>query len=329
MRLAPDDTVALERTGTALQIDEAALVPTPGGDVLVARSGAQLLRFDDPLGPAISMAELELGVTIHGPTFGGLFVGDPAELLDVPSGIARSTERFGALEPLAVTFLDATRAAAWFQIGAFTTTDGGKSWAAAEGGKPGVAKATMLATFGGVTGYGGVAGGERLVAIPSATDRAPRTAAWIALTGADPLRVAAERGMPDPAFARGQAPAAYVAHRGTLARVDLRTGAVLDFIPLGFTVGSDAECEVTASTMEKLLVACRAGVPRRGVVLEVSTASGEMSIDQQQRIDGDGYIRTSAAGGRRVRDGLRREDPRGALRSTARWRLRIHRVRAE
>lgn len=158
MRLAPDDTVALERTGTALQIDEAALVPTSGGDVLVARSGAQLLRFDDPLGPAISMAELELGVTIHGPTFGGLFVGDPAELLDVPSGIARSTERFGALEPLAVTFLDATRAAAWFQIGAFTTTDGGKSWAAAEGGKPGVAKATMLATFGGVTGYGGVAG---------------------------------------------------------------------------------------------------------------------------------------------------------------------------
>lgn len=289
MKLRADGTIALERADTARELRAAALVPTRSGVVLVAVSGDELVSFEDPLGSPRSMGRFEAGSKILGPVFGGIFVGPERtsetvgpRLLEVPSGTPLDTARFSALEPDSVAFLDEQRGVARFgSLGEFATTDGGRSWQS---------DATMVSELraflrGELATYRGDPVDET---IPGPIDHAPPTAAWLVRTRVDPLRALAERG------AQGPDGTAFVAVEGWLAKVDVRTGAVLDQVRLG----SVGECTVTHAAKDTLLVACsQSPYGKNGVLATVSTKESPMRVVDKTEPVARGTARTSRSGG--------------------------------
>lgn len=235
----PDGSLALAAP-TDDQLVELAWVPLAGGKgVLVGRTPARVLRFDDPLGPG---TELARGVSGPLGTMPGAVVvlthaghvGAP-RVLDVSTGATR--EWRGPLPPSSLAFVDEQRGAGVFPgVGLATTTDAGATWKTGESSPhtarqmfavelvPAPRGRELYARFSHLREHirrvdlpsGSVLDG----APPELPATAPPLVRWIAWTGAHPLLAVAEHGID-----LGDGTAVVGLH-GAVAHVDLATANV-------------------------------------------------------------------------------------------------------
>ena len=243
-----DGTLATERAPAPEPLMEIVEVPsrTATRPRLVGRGAHGVYRFDDPLGPPLSLARSEavLGHLGAGPGVVAVWTerSDLPRFLDVETG---REERPPALPepPLrALAFVDGRRGAGVFEaIGLAVTTDGGASWRVAAGRAPRDAigmnglrrRGDVVRAFAFADGPDAAVDLEQArlgVLDTKAAGPTPEPALfrWIRASARDPLEAAATSGLDLPLPGGG----VLVASHGMIARVDARTGALAEVVEL-------------------------------------------------------------------------------------------------
>jgi len=281
---------------------------------LVGRGAHGLYRFDDPLGAPIALARSSAELARLGALPGLVAVwttrSDLPRFLDIGTGRPRELGGLPRLPLRAVTFTDARRGAAIFEaVGLVTSADGGASWKLAEAATPGDAlrmnglrrRGDAIRAFTYAEGPEAAvdAAAAKLAAIepPSMPARgAPPLLRWIQATGRDPLEAAASGGI--DLGPRG----ALVASHGLLARVDVKTGAILELVE--FAHGKWMTACSAAAAGGGALIACALSEDQGGAdlfdpfgVLRVTTGD-PLHVDRPIVIrNGDVELRSSPSGG--------------------------------
>jgi hypothetical protein len=282
---------------------------------LVGRGAHGVYRFDDPLGAPVALARAGADLAHLGALPGLVAVwttrSDLPRFLDVSTGRPRELGGLPKLPLRAVLFTDARRGAAIFEaVGLVTSADGGASWKLAEAAARGDAlrmnglrrRGDALRAFTYAEGPEAAvdADAAKLAAIepPALPARgAPPLLRWIQATGRDPLEAAASGGI--DLGARG----ALVASHGLLARVDLKTGAILELVEFAHGKWMTA-CSAAAAAGGGALIACALSEDQGGAdlfdpfgVLRVTT-SDPLHVDRPIVIrNGDVELRASPSGG--------------------------------
>jgi hypothetical protein len=234
-----DGNASVEKAPSPEPLEEIVAVPTAAGQRLIGRSNMTVYRLDDPLGAPTPLARSDTPIGRIGAGPGVIAIWTARS--DLPLFIDAET---GAPKPLAglpppplraIAFLDAKRGAAVFEAaGLAVTTDGGVSWKiAADSGQGDVLRMNGIRRRGDalrafIYNEGPDAAidvtGARVSALeqPQVPPNEAPLLRWIRLTGRDPLAVAAASGL------EAAAGGALLASHGLLARVDLKTGSLLD-----------------------------------------------------------------------------------------------------
>ncbi len=281
---------------------------------LVGRGRSGLYRFDDPLGAPVTLAQAGSALARIGALPGVVAVwtarSDLPYFLDVTTGRERELPGLPRPPMRAVTFLDARRGAAIFEVvGLVTSVDGGASWKLADAVTPGDALRMngLRRRDASIRAYTYAEGPEAGVDVDAARLGAIEPPAvpargvspllrWIQLTGRDPLEAAASGGI--DLGSRG----ALVASHGLLARVDPRTGAILELVE--FARGKWMNACSAAAADDGAFIACALSEDQGGAdlfdpfgVLHVST-SDPLRVDRPIVIrNGDVELRSSPSGG--------------------------------
>lgn len=259
--VSDDGSMEAEKAPLHEPLEDLIVVPSKAGPMLVGRAAHGVHRFDDPLGPPVTLARSDARID-HvgaGPGVVAVWAGRAAK----PRFLDLETGKEGALAGLpdpplrALAFVDEKRGAAVFEVtGLAVTRDGGASWraAAGRGASEAVSIAGVRARGDSVRAFAFADGPDAAVDIDAARlgallapPRAPAGAApdpmivrWIRGSGRDPLEAAASNGIDLPS---GHA---LVASHGMIARVDPKTGALLELLELG--VGKWAPCSAGRSS---------------------------------------------------------------------------------
>jgi hypothetical protein len=281
---------------------------------LVGRGAHGLYRFDDPLGAAVALARSDTELARLGALPGVVAVwttlSDLPHFLDVSTGRPRELPALPRLPMRAVAFLDASRGAAIFEaVGLVTSVDAGATWRVAESATSGDAlRMNGLRRRGdAIRAFSYAEGPEAAVDVAAAKLGAidPRAARepsaspllrWIQTTARDPLEAAASGGI--DLGARG----ALVASHGLLARVDPKSGAILELVE--FAHGKWMNACSAAAAGDGALIACALSEDQGGAdlfdpfgVLRVTTGD-PIHVDRPIVIrNGDVELRSSPSGG--------------------------------
>jgi hypothetical protein len=283
---------------------------------LVGRGKFGLYRFDDPLGAPVTLARAGSPLARIGALPGVLAVwtarSDLPYFLDVTTGRERDLPGLPRPPMRAVTFLDARRGAAIFEVvGLVTSVDGGATWRPADAATAGdglrmnglrrrdASLSIRAFTYaeGPEAGVDVDAGKLGAIEPPSVPAKGvPPLLRWIQLTGRDPLEAAASGGI--DLGSRG----ALVASHGLLARVDPATGAILELVE--FARGKWMNACSAAAADDGAFIACALSEDQGGAdlfdpfgVLHV-TASDPLRVDRPIVIrNGDVELRSSPSGG--------------------------------
>nr|AYM52563.1 hypothetical protein [Aetherobacter rufus] len=281
---------------------------------LVGRGKLGLYRFDDPLGAPVTLARTGNALARIGALPGVVAVwtarSDLPYFLDVTTGRERDLPGLPRPPMRAVAFLDDKRGAAIFEVvGLVTSADGGASWKLAESATSGDALRMngLRRRDASIRAYTYAEGPEAGVNVDAARLGAIEPPAvpakgvspllrWIQITGRDPLEAAASGGI--DLGPRG----ALVASHGLLARVDPRTGAILEL--LEFARGKWMSACSAAAADDGAFIACALAEDQGGAdlfdpfgVLHV-TASDPLRVDRPIVIrNGDVELRSSPSGG--------------------------------
>lgn len=295
------------------------LIEIPAGEGagpgrIVGRGEHDLYRFDDPLGAPVALARAGAEIARIGALPGLVAVwtqvSDLPRFLDVATGRPRELPGLPKLPLRSVAFLDARRGAAIFEAaGLVTSADGGATWKPADAATPGDALRMVGLRRRGdaIRAYSYAEGPEAAIDVgaaklgaiePPATlvKGAPPLLRWIQVTGRDPLEAAASGGI--DLGARG----ALVASHGLLARVDPRSGAILELVE--FAHGKWMNACSAAAEGEGALIACSLSEDQGGAdlfdpfgVLHVTTGE-PLRADRPIVIrNGDVELRSSPSGG--------------------------------
>jgi hypothetical protein len=197
--------------------------------VLVGSDELTVYRFDDPLGPGVPIHEATgLFVRELGAVPGAVHVLPQDVYVDVVTGAVTTTTDGAPLPPRNIVYVDERRAVARFPMSRaiFVTEDGGRTWSTDPAGLPNRVgdddEGLML---------------EAAQRLFGAGPNAPPDVRWVADTLVDPLYAAVIGGVPL------RSGTMLVARHERIARVDPRTGAVLEVIvgPGGCEVGNAPE----------------------------------------------------------------------------------------
>lgn len=294
-------------------------VPAAAGGAasrLVGRGAHGVYRFDDPLGAPVALARSAPELARLGALPGLVAVwttrSDLPRFLDVATGRPRELGGLPGLPLRAAAFLDDKRGAAIFEaVGLVTSADGGATWRLAEAATPGDAlrmnglrrRGDALRAFTYADGPEATidVDAAKLAAIepPAPPARgAPPLLRWVQATGRDPLEAAASSGI--DLGPRG----ALVASHGLLARVDVKTGAVLELVEFAHGKWMTACSAAAGGGGGSALIACALSEDQGGAdlfdpfgVLRVTT-SEPLRVDRPIVIrNGDVELRSSPSGG--------------------------------
>ena len=241
--VTPDGAVEPEKTAAPEPLVEIVSVPTPAGPRIVARGANGVYRFDDPLGPAATLARSDRRFTRIGAGPGTIAVwterSSRPRFLDVETGALRARAALPDLPLRAVAFVDDKRGAAVFEVtGLAVTLDGGSSWRPAQ--SRGAGQALLVSGLrrrgDAVRAFAFAEGPDAAVDLdaarlgpmdpPAAAPSEPALVRWIRVTSRDPLEAIAAGGVDLPSGA------ALVASHGLLARVDPKAGAIGELVEL-------------------------------------------------------------------------------------------------
>jgi hypothetical protein len=271
--LRPDGSLETERAPAPESLQGLVLVPTADGDRLVGHGDHGVYTFAEPLGPATRLAHDPGGVIARIAAGPGLVAVWPAQraagplFLDVRTGAERAPAGWPAARIQDVAFRTPREGAVLFAaLGVAVTTDGGATFRSPAGADPSArARLDHLERRGdqvrAAQGRAGAAldlAGARLEALAEEALPTAPLLRWIAVTGADPLRVAIDdgiRGIPRHT--------AIVAASGLLARVRLDTGAVVELgeLPTRLPGGTGGSPCSLARRLERGFVLCRGERP--------------------------------------------------------------------
>ncbi len=281
---------------------------------LVGRGAHGLYRFDDPLGAAVTLARSDAELARVGSLPGVLAVwtilSDLPRFLDVATGRPRALAGLPRLPMRSVMFVDARRGAAIFEaVGLVTSADGGATWRIADATAPGDAlRMNGLRSRGGAIRAFTYAEGPDaavdattaklgVIEPPTALPAGPAPLLrWIQTTARDPLEAAASGGI--DLGARG----ALVASHGLVARVDPKSGAILELSE--FAHGKWMNACSAAAAGDGALIACALSEDQGGAdlfdpfgVLRITTGD-PLHVDRPIVIrNGDVELRSSPSGG--------------------------------
>jgi hypothetical protein len=319
--VAPDGSLRNETVASPEPLVEIITVPGAQSGApsrLVGRGVHGIYRFDEPLGAGVTLArssgELARIGALPGVVAAWAARSDLPRFLDVSTGNPRDLPGLPKLPMRSVSFLDARRGAAIFEaVGLVTSADGGATWRVAEPATPGDAlrmnglrrRSDALRAFTYADGPEATvdADAAKLGAIdpPAAIAAAIAKSAspllrWIQTTARDPLEAAASGGI--DLGPRG----ALVASHGLLARVDPRTGAILELVE--FAHGKWMNACSAAAAGDGALIACALSEDQGGAdlfdpfgVLKVTTGD-PLRVDHPIVIrNGDVELRSSPSGG--------------------------------
>ena len=237
-----------------------------GPSRLVGRGAHGIYRFDDPLGAAVALARSDAELARLGALPGVVAVwttrSDLPHFLDVSTGTPRELPALPKLPMRSVTFVDARRGAAIFEaVGLVTSTDAGATWQIVEPATSGDGlrvnglrrRGDALRAFTYAEGPEAAIdiAAAKLAAVDPRATIAPIASPllrWIQTTARDPLEAAASGGI--DLGARG----ALVASHGLLARVDPKSGAILELVEFAHGKWMNA-CSATAAG-DGALIAC-------------------------------------------------------------------------
>jgi hypothetical protein len=315
--VAKDGTTTVETAPTPEGLIAIIEVPNVGGKRrLIGHGPHTIYRFDDPLGAPTALARSEVLIDHIGGGPGLVAVWDyqsyAPRFIDVDTGQPKTLAGLPALPIRAVAFLNAKEGAAAFEAaGLATTIDGGATWRlAGDGGKNQDAlRITGLRLRGDAVRAFVYSNGPdaavdiaqariaRLTETPAASGE-PALIRWIRATERDPLEVAAATGVDSPAGG------ALIASHGMLARVDTKTGALLEIVEFSKGYGL-APCEVAraggAAWMGCILSedgAGSGGFVDPFAVMRVPLAAGKLTPDSPSlRRSGEASLRASPSGG--------------------------------
>lgn len=269
--LARSGELRLETAPAPELLEQIIVVPGARGPRVIGLGAQALHRFDDPLGPAVTLARW--GDALRARAVGSLpdrvalwFTHeDRPRVLDLDGRVAPAP--FGLTLPMSeVEFSSAREGTLILDIGAATTRDGGVTWAIDADG-PGLRK-------------------RSLEPIPS---DAPALRRWLGAEGfaRTPLDVAVVEGLslsPDRALIAGP--------RG-VARVDLITGSVIDAAPCPTAPDRVALLDHELDRFDEAASIARAGrsilfsCPAQGQPIEDATALRTVVLDRPRLGLGD------------------------------------------
>ena len=315
--MARDGSLRNEAVPSPEPLIEILAIPAAEGGAasrLVGRGAHGIYRFDDPLGAAVALARSDAELARIGALPGVVAVwttlSDLPHFLDVATGRPRELPGLPKLPMRSVTFVDARRGAAIFEaVGLVTSTDAGATWRVAEAATSGDAlRVNGLRRRGdAIRAFTYPEGPEAAVDVTAAKLGAidPHAALapsaspllrWIQTTARDPLEAAASGGI--DLGARG----ALVASHGLLARVDPKSGAILELVE--FAHGKWMNACSAAAAGDGALIACALSEDQGGAdlfdpfgVLRVTTGD-PLHVDRPLVIrNGDVELRSSPSGG--------------------------------
>lgn len=315
--VGPDGALHNETVASPEPLLELISVPAAASGAssrVVGRGLHGVYRFDEPLGPGVALARSSGDLARIGALPGVVAVwtarSDLPRFLDVATGSPRELAGRPLLPMRSVTFLDDRRGAAIFEaVGLVTSADAGATWRIAEPATPGDAlrmnglrrRGDTIRAF---TYEGGPdakvdADAAKLGAIEPPSALAKSTSPllrWIQTTARDPLEAAASGGI--DLGPRG----ALVASHGLLARVDPKSGAILELVE--FAHGKWMNACSAAAAGDGALIACALSEDQGGAdlfdpfgVLGVTTGD-PLRVDHPIVIrNGDVELRSSPSGG--------------------------------
>ena len=241
--LLADGALEIEKTPAPEPLAEVIAVPSRGALALIGRGAHGVYRFDDPLGPAVTLARSEARIGRLGAGPGSIAVwvdrSDLPRFIDVQTGAERPWSGLPDPPLVALAFVDDKRGAAIFEVvGLAVTTDGGASWRPSPGPAPRDALSVTglrrrddkLHAF--AFGEGPDAPVDLDKARLGVMDAQPNAASdapilrWLRATSRDPLEALASSGVDLPEGG------ALMAAQGLLARVDPRSGKVSEIVEL-------------------------------------------------------------------------------------------------
>lgn len=254
--VAKDGTTKIETVPTPEGLLAIIEVPTASGQRRLVGHGAHTIyRFDDPLGAPVALARSDVLVDHIGAGPGLVAVWDyqsfSPRFIDVETGAPKTLPNLPLLPLRAVAFRNANEGAGAFEAaGLAVTTDGGASWRLASDAAKGrdalritglrlrgdAVRAFVYANGSDAPVDIGQARLDNLIESPEPSGELPLLR-WIRVTERDPLDVAAASGIESPAGG------AVIASHGLIARVDTKTGAVVDLAEFSKGYGLGA-CEV-------------------------------------------------------------------------------------
>jgi hypothetical protein len=307
-----DGAVQPEKSPSPEPLLELAEVPTAAGPKLVARGAHGVYRIDDPLGAPVPLAHADGELSRLGAAPGVVAVwlegSDLPRFLDVATGAPHPLAGLPAPPMRAVAFKSPTEGAAVFEAaGLAVTGDGGATWRLAGGAGDALRMSGLRRRGDAIRAYGYAEGPDAPVDLAAARlgvleppAALPATAAailrWVQTTGRDPLEAAASGGI--DLGARG----ALVASHGLVARVDPRTGGILELVE--FAHGKWMSACAAAKSGEAAWIACPLSEDQGGRdlfdpfgVLRVSLGD-PILVDKPAVIrNGDVELRASPSGG--------------------------------
>jgi hypothetical protein len=289
----------------------AEVVGANGARKVIAYSEHGVYRLDDLLGEPKTLARVdgEIWKVSSGPGVVAIwdFDSDVARFIDVETGQLKTLANLPSVPANAMAFKNAKEGAAVFEaVGLALTTDGGATWKpAGETTKGDAMRIIDLKLQGdGVVASMGYRSGIPIdfaqgklgaAAEPSPPKDEPALLKWVRRTERDPLAMAAQGGILTPS---GEA---LVAASGLLARVDLKTGLVLEVVDVA---GEEARACYLARAGDTAWLGC--SLPEAESSEEYYDAFGVFKVSLTGKLaperpvvkrSGDVELRTSPSGG--------------------------------